>query len=142
MGKKLTVENFAAQKKALDKAGIKTFTSIVIGYPEETVETLKQTFDVCYDLNIFPSTGYLLPQPGTPMFEAARSKGYVDDMEAYLMKMGDRQDLRYNLTGMSDDLLMGEVGRHLQRISDKLNLGLGGEQLLKTFTFLTSKEDA
>lgn len=141
MGKKLTVEQFAAQKKALDKAGIKTFTSIVIGYPEETVETLRQTFDVCYDLNIFPSTGYLLPQPGTPMFAAAKSKGYADDMEAYLMKMGDRQDLRYNLTGMSDDELMGEVKKHLQRISDKLELGLVGDQLVKTFTFLTSKEE-
>jgi anaerobic magnesium-protoporphyrin IX monomethyl ester cyclase len=140
MGKKLTVEHFAAQKKALDKAGIKTFTSIVIGYPEETLETLRQTFDVCYDLNIFPSTGYLLPQPGTPMFEIAKSKGYTDDMEAYLMKMGDRQDLRFNLTGMPDDILVGEVKKHLKRISDKLELGLQGDQLVKTFTFLTSKD--
>jgi anaerobic magnesium-protoporphyrin IX monomethyl ester cyclase len=141
MGKKLTVQHFAAQKRVLDKAGIKTFTSIVIGYPEETVETLRQTFDVCYDLNIFPSSGFLLPQPCTPMFEAARAKGYADDMETYLMKMGDRQDLRYNLTGMSDDLLIGEVKRHLQRISDKLSLGLAGDQLVKTISFLTSQDD-
>lgn len=142
MGKKLTVEHFAAQKLALDRAGIKTFTSIVIGYPEETVETLRQTFDLCYDLNIYPSTGYLLPQPGTPMFAAAKAKGYADDLEAYLMKMGDRQDLRYNLTEMSDEVLVGEVRRHLLRISDKLSLGLNGDSLLKTFTFITSKEEA
>ncbi|GFO68501.1 hypothetical protein GMLC_20800 [Geomonas limicola] len=142
MGKQLTVGQFAAQKLALDRAGIKTFTSIVIGYPEETVETLAQTFDLCYELNIFPSTGYLLPQPGTPMFDAAREKGYADDLEAYLMKMGDRQDLRYNLTGMTDEVLVGEVRRHLQRISDKLGLGLGGDKLIKTFTFITSQEEA
>lgn len=140
MGKRLTVENFVNQKKTLDKAGIKTFTSLVIGYPQETIETIKQTFDICYDLNIYPSVGYLLPQPATPMFEVAREKGYVDDMESFLMQMGDRQDLRYNLTNIQDEILINEVKGHLQRISNKLNLGFKEENLIKTYTFLTSKE--
>lgn len=140
MGKRLTVENFKNQKKALDKAGIKTFTSLVIGYPQETIETIKQTFDICYDLNIYPSVGYLLPQPATPMFEVAREKGYVDDMESYLMQLGDRQDLRYNLTNIQDEILINEVRGHLQRINNKLNLGFKEENLIKTYTFLTSKE--
>jgi radical SAM superfamily enzyme YgiQ (UPF0313 family) len=140
MGKKLTVENFTAQKRALDKAGIKTFTSIVVGYPEETVETLRQTFDVCYDLNIFPSTGYLLPQPDTPMFEVAKAKGCVDSMVSYLMSMGDRQDLRFNLTNIPDDILIDEVTKHLERISRKLGLGFKREQLIKTHTFVTSQD--
>ena len=140
MGKKLTVENFATQKKVLDKAGIRTFTSIVIGYPEETIETLRQTFDVCYDLNIYPSTGYLLPQPGTPMFEIAIAKGYVDSMESYLMSMGDRQDLRFNLTNIPDDLLIDEVTNHLERISSKLGLGFDRGRLFKTHTFVTSQD--
>lgn len=140
MNKKLTVEDFIEQKKALDKAGIKTMTSLVIGYPQETLETLKQTFDICYDLNIYPSVGYLLPQPGTPMMEAARQKGYADDMEDYLLKMGDRQDLRFNLTDLPDDVLADAVTFHLQRISDKLGLGLRSEQLTRTYTHITSKE--
>ncbi|OGL47683.1 MAG: hypothetical protein A2W05_00040 [Candidatus Schekmanbacteria bacterium RBG_16_38_10] len=140
MGKKLTVENFVAQKKALDKAGIKTFTSLVIGYPQETLETIKQTFDICYDLNMYPSVGYLLPQPATPMFEVAKKKGYADDMESYLMQLGDRQDLRFNLTNIHSDLLINEVLSHLQRISDKLDIGFKGNNLIKTYTFLTSKE--
>ena len=44
MNKKLKVEDFKRQKIALDDAGITSFTSIVLGYPEETLETLKQTF--------------------------------------------------------------------------------------------------
>lgn len=139
MNKKLTVENFVEQKKALDKAGIDTITSLVLGFPQETLETIKQTFDICYDLNIYPSVGYLLPQPGTPMFDVARQKGYVDDMEDYLLKLGDRQDLRYNLTNLPDDVLVNAVAGHLQRISDKLGLGLKMEQLTKTYTHITSR---
>ena len=139
MNKKLKVEDFKRQKRALDKAGIASFTSIVLGYPEETLETLKQTFDVCYDLDIYPSTGYLLPQPGTPMFETAKQKGFADDFEQYLMKMGDRQDLRFNMTNISDAELQQAVGGHLKRINEKMRLGLSDEQLVKTFTFVTSQ---
>ena len=138
MGKKLTVENFKRQKSVLDKVGISTVTSIVIGYPDETLGTLKETFDVCYDLDIYPSTGYLLPQPGTPMFDIAKDKGYVNDMEDYLYKMGDRQDLRYNLTDMPDDILIGEVNFHLKRIAVKLKLNIEGGDLMKTKTHIKS----
>ncbi len=140
MNKKLKVEDFKRQKIALDNAGITSFTSIVLGYPEETLETIKQTFDVCYDLDIYPSTGYLLPQPGTPMFEVAKEKGFADDLETYLMKMGDRQDLRFNMTNIPDDILQNEVSKHLQRINKKMGLGFSDEQLVKTFTFVTSKK--
>ncbi len=140
MNKKLKVEDFARQKRALDRAGIASFTSIVLGYPEETLATLKQTFDVCYELDIYPSTGYLLPQPGTPMFEVAKEKGFADDFEQYLMKMGDRQDLRFNMTNIADDVLQEAVRGHLKRINEKMNLGFSDEQLVKTFTFVTSKE--
>lgn len=140
MKKNLTVENFVGQKKVLDKAGIKTFTSLVIGYPQETLETIKQTFDICYNLNVYPSVGYLLPQPGTPMFEVAKEKGFADDMESYLHQMGDRQDLRFNMTNIPAAELIQAVTGHLQRISDKLGLGLTKDQLIKTYTFMTSEE--
>lgn len=138
MNKKITVDQFRSQKLALDKAGIHTFTSIVIGFPQETLKTIKKTFDVCYELGLYPSTGYLLPQPGTPMFEAARQAGFGHDLESFLNQMGDRQDLRFNLTKIPDDILQAEVKRHLERISDKLGLGFRPEHLLKTFTFVLS----
>jgi hypothetical protein len=73
------------------------------------------------------------------MFEVAKDKGLADDMESYLMRMGDRQDLRFNLTDIPDEILEFEVSRHLIRISDKLGLQLGKDRLLKTFTFMTSR---
>ena len=141
MHKKMTVDEFKIQKRALDKAGIRSFTSLVIGYPQETLETIKKTFEVCYELNMFPSAGFLLPQPGTPMFEVAKQKGLVNDMEAYLLEMGDRQDLRFNLTGIPDEVLVAEVEKHLQRISDKVRCHLPDNDLFRTMTSILSLSD-
>lgn len=141
MNKRMTVEQFRTQKMVLDKAGIRTYTSIVIGYPEETLETIQQTFEVCYDLNIYPSTGYLLPQPETPMFEVAKRKGHVRNLEAYLNQMGDRQDLRFNMTNIPDKVLEDAVETHLEKISQKLGLGLKKDEVIKTFGHVLSRSE-
>lgn len=140
MNKNIRVADFVRQKKALDLAGIKTFTSIVIGYPQETLETIRQTYDLCYELDIYPSSGYLLPQPATPMYEAARQKGLIPDEEEYLMKLGDRQELRINLTDIPDNILVSEVKRNLKRIADKMQLGLSEDNLIKTGSIVVSKK--
>lgn len=133
MNKHITVEQFVIQTKILQKAGILPTTSIVIGYPKETLQTIQKTFDVCYDLGIYPSTGYLLPQPGTIMYEYAKAKGLINDEEDYLLKMGDRQDFTINLTeNLTKELIEEITVRNLKRIADKLKLGLDKGQLLKT----------
>ena len=140
MNKKLSLENFIAQKKLLDEAGITSWTSLVFGYPEETKETIRETMDMCYELNIYPSTGYLLPQPGTPMYDYILAKGLVRDEEEYLLSLGDRQDLRINLTQMNNDEFQAEIKKHLKRIADKLNLGLTEDKLIKTVHYKAAKE--
>ena len=132
MHKMLRVEDFVEQAKAVNEAGMGTKTSIVLGYPQETPETLKKTFDVCYDLDIYPSSGYLLPQPGTPMYAVAKEMGLIVDDEEYLLKMGNRQDFTLNFTQMPTDFFQAEVRGHLKRISDKIGLGLDEGKLLKT----------
>lgn len=132
MNKHLMPEDFIKQKKLLDKVGLPTSTSLVFGYPQETKETIKETMDLCYELGIYPSSGYLLPQPGTPMYNYIFEKGLVTDEEEYLLSLGDRQDLRINLTKMSSEEFQEEIKKHLMRISDKLNLGLKEDELIKT----------
>jgi len=132
MKKKITVHDFVIQTDVLHQAGITPVTSLVIGYPQETEDTLKQTFDCCYDCNIYPSAGYLLPQPGTPMYDYAVNAGIIKDKEEYLLKMGDRQDFRINLTSMKQERIEELVRYHLKRIADKMQLGLNGDHLIKT----------
>ncbi|OGH72399.1 MAG: hypothetical protein A3C74_02820 [Candidatus Magasanikbacteria bacterium RIFCSPHIGHO2_02_FULL_44_13] len=135
MNKMLDLKSFAMQKRLLDKADLSSWTSLVFGYPQETKETIKETMDLCYDLGIYPSSGYLLPMPMTPMYDYIFKNGMVKDEEAYVLSLGDRQDLRINLTKMSDSEFQEEIKKHLERISEKLHLGLKGDELIKTTNY-------
>lgn len=132
MNKMISIEDFTIQTKILKQAGITVSTSIVIGYPQETEESLKRTFDVCYDSDVYPSAGYLLPQPGTIIYDYAKAIGKIPDEEDYVLKIGDRQDFTLNLTGMPQEELERLVRMNLKRIADKLNLGLSEDKLVKT----------
>ncbi|MBT6339795.1 MAG: B12-binding domain-containing radical SAM protein [Desulfobacula sp.] len=132
MNKKLDPMDFIKQKKVLDAAGIITWTSLVIGYPEETEETINQTFNLCFENDIYPSAGFLLPQPGTPIYQYALENKLITNEEEYFLDMGDRQDLRINMTKMPQDKLEECVNSNLKKIRDKLDLDLSDEQLLKS----------
>lgn len=139
MKKNITVEKFARQTRLLQKAGLATLTSLVLGYPQETPETIKKSFDCCIENNIYPSVGYLLPQPGSEMYDYVVSHGYITDEEEYFLRMGDRQDLRLNLTGMTDEEFESNVSQGLKRCNDVLKLGLKDGELIKTQHFRSKK---
>lgn len=132
MNKKVSLDQFRKQKQLLDKAGISSGTSIVLGYPRETPETIAKTFEFCRELELYPSSGFLLPQPATRIYQWAVEKGFIADEEAYLMRLGDRQDLRLNLTGMTDREFNEAVIYWLRRLNKELNVGLDEKQLIKT----------
>ena len=140
MNKNISVEDFVVQTKILHQAGIWPSTSLVIGYPQETEETIKKTFDCCYENDIYPSTGYLLPQPGTLMYKYAIEIGRIKDEEEYLLGMGDRQDFYINLTNMKQERMEELVKYHLKRIAEKLDLGLDEAHLIKTEHFRQKKQ--
>jgi radical SAM superfamily enzyme YgiQ (UPF0313 family) len=123
---------FARQCEILHRAGVAPLTSIVIGYPTETEDSIRHTIRWCVQSGVYPSTGYLLPQPRTPMYEYACRQGFIPDEEAYLLAMGDRQDLRLNMTNIPDDQLEAVVAAELQRASAELGVNLAGHGLMKT----------
>lgn len=139
MHKKTNPSQFSVQTKVLQRAEIATWTSLVLGYPQETEESIKQTYDCCYDNDIYPSTGYILPQPGTPIYDYAIKTGEINDEEAYLLSIGDRQDFSINLTQMEQSRIEQLVKEHLLRISEKLNIGLDEKKLIKTGVYRVKK---
>jgi anaerobic magnesium-protoporphyrin IX monomethyl ester cyclase len=132
MNKRSTVEQFSFQTQLFHKAGMPPVTSLVLGFPQETPETIQATFDCCIENRIYPSAGYLLPQPGSAMYAYAVEHGFVTDEEDYLLSLGDRQDLRLNLTEMSDEEFEQNVRDGLRRCNEALNVGLSEDQLIKT----------
>ena len=142
MNKKLDPVDFIKQKKALDKAGIVTWTSLVIGYPDETEESIRETFDLCYENNIYPSVGFLLPQPGTEMYKYAVNNGFIKNEEEYLLDMGDRQDLRLNITNLKKERIVSLVKRNLSRIAEKLKLNIDETDLIKTKIYRAKQQNS
>ncbi len=140
MNKHISVEQFAKTTELFYKAGITPETSLVLGYPQETVATIDKTFSVCAESRIYPSAGYLLPQPGSVMYDYAREHGFIGEEEEYLLKMGDRQDLRVNMTQMSDEEMEEAVLAGLRKCNEKLNIGLKEENLIKTQYYRAAKQ--
>jgi radical SAM superfamily enzyme YgiQ (UPF0313 family) len=140
MNKNITVEAFSRQARLFKQAGMQILTSLVFGFPQETPETIADTFKVCAENGVYPSIGYLLPQPGSPIYDYARSHGYIPDEEEYLLNIGDRQDLYVNMTSMSDEEFQANVLAGAKRCNDALNLDLG-DRLIKTQYYRTPKTD-
>ena len=139
MNKRISVDQFSRQTKLFKKAGIPVVTSLVLGFPQETPATIEKTFDCCISNEIYPSAGYLLPQPGSAMYLYAIEHGYITDEEDYLMSMGDRQDLRLNMTSMSDEQFEHHVMKGLRRCNQMLGVGLDDSGLIKTQYYRSTK---
>lgn len=132
MHKNITVEQFSKQTELFHRAGLPVNTSLVFGYPQETPETIAKTFDVCIANGIYPSIGFLLPQPGSDMYDYALGQGLIPDEEDYLCTIGDRQDLYLNLTGMADEDFTGAVLEGAKKCNRELKMGLDENALIKT----------
>ena len=139
MRKRLNLDQISKHKQIMDDAGLASWVSIVIGYPQETEKTLHETFDYCEKNSIYPSAGYLLPLPCTEMHEYALANGFIKDEEQYLMEVGDRQDLHVNMSQIPSETMERIVHDRLMQINKKLNLGLSEDSLVKTRSKKSSK---
>jgi len=138
INKRINVDQFIEQSRVLWDGGVTPFTGVIFGYPQETPETIRYTFDICYQSNVFPSVGFLLLLPGTSMYAWAREQGYIPDEVAYLEKAGDRQDLHINLTQMSNEELISVVETEARELARKQGLDL--ESVFKTTAYRIPKK--
>jgi anaerobic magnesium-protoporphyrin IX monomethyl ester cyclase len=86
MGKGYTLETIKKTFKMVEEVGLMTVASVVLGFPEETPETLRETTKFVQDVNP-DDVGYYIatPYPGTPMREEAIKNGWlkVTDFDRY-----------------------------------------------------------
>ncbi len=132
MNKRVDPSFFLEQMQILREVGITCSTSVVFGYPEETPETIRETFDQCLKCGVYPSIGYLLPLPGTGMYQHAIDHGFITDENAYLDSITERQDLCLNMTSMSDQEVMDGIREGAAELNRMLGLGLEEDRLIKT----------
>ncbi|MBJ89380.1 MAG: radical SAM protein [Woeseia sp.] len=132
MEKKIEPQYFLDQVDILREAGISSSTSVVFGYPLETKETIKSTFDMCFQARVYPSIGFLLPLPSTKMYQWAWDNGYITDEDKYLESITERQDICLNMTDLPDAEVMGLISEGAEQLNRKLELGLEDGSLIRT----------
>uniref|UniRef100_A0A6M3JRX8 Putative radical SAM superfamily protein n=1 Tax=viral metagenome TaxID=1070528 RepID=A0A6M3JRX8_9ZZZZ len=138
MNKKLDLNKFKEQTEIIYKAGLIPRTSVIFGFPQETIHTINKTIQMCRELNLFPSAGFLLPLPGTPIYDWCIDKGLIKNEVEHLERIGDRQDLHINLTGMEDSEMTDLVRSGLESLAKDQGIEVG--DVFKTGTYKKPKD--
>ncbi|MBD1161165.1 B12-binding domain-containing radical SAM protein [Pelagibacterales bacterium SAG-MED15] len=131
MNKKVKSEYFHEQVEICREAGLITNTSLVIGYPEETKETIDETMSKLEALNVYPSAGFLLPLPETGMWKHAIENGFITDIDKFLTAITERQDFSLNMTKMDEEELKAYTLGWLDKLNKKFG-NLDKNKLLRT----------
>ena len=86
MGKGLILERTKNSFKMARETGLMTVASVILGFPEETRETAKETIKFVEEINP-DDVGYYIatPYPGTPMYDYVKKMGWLktDDFNRY-----------------------------------------------------------
>lgn len=109
MNKKTTREDNLRAVKNIREAGMIMDGGVIIGDFAETPETLRSTIDFVKETDLVPNQGmiFVIPLPGSGMWERCLREGLITDKRAYLEDLTKPAKLRVNMTKMSDRQLLG-----------------------------------
>ena len=125
MKKGINVDIIRDVLEATDRANIRITLNLLAGTPAETVDTLRETRDFLINLNHInwanvPTIEFVVPLPGTELFDTAVAEGLIDDPETFvveaLAKM-EKYSKSINMTQMSSEEFISTVKRFNQEIS-------------------------
>lgn len=78
VGKRITVEQARKAVKIVKDAGIRVLGSFIIGFLQDTTETIKETIKFAKSLNLdYAEFSILTPYPGTPIFDYAKENNML-----------------------------------------------------------------
>ena len=87
MNKKVKLECIPEKIKLIRTLGIQLEANFMVGMPEETPETIKDTERYCIENSLFFGPSYVTPFPGTKLYEDCRD--IIGDQKQYILKLGD-----------------------------------------------------
>jgi anaerobic magnesium-protoporphyrin IX monomethyl ester cyclase len=97
IGKRITLEQVRKAVKILKDSGIQVLGSFIIGFLQDTKETIKETIKFAKSLNLdYVQFSILTPYPGTPIFDYAKRNNMLltEDWSKYtaiepIVKIGE-----------------------------------------------------
>jgi anaerobic magnesium-protoporphyrin IX monomethyl ester cyclase len=106
IGKGVSKEKNYETAKLMKKVRLHDTPQIVIGFPPESPETIKETTEFMQSLvPITPSINYILPFPKTRDWEYCLEKGLIKDEEEFILNYDEAWKFRINLTKYPDRIV-------------------------------------
>ncbi len=85
------------------KCGLTNVPEMIIGFPEETDETINDSINFIKQLGVPSfSLNFPIPFPETPLWDYCMANNLIADKEQFLLNLGNASVLRVNLTKHSD----------------------------------------
>jgi len=117
MKKGITKEESKRIIELTDQSGIRPTINLLAGTPSETLETIKETKDFIISLNYIdwvqiPAIHYIVPLPGTELFDIAVEKGAIIDKNNYsttIISNFSKHTHTINLTNIPNDVLLAYI---------------------------------
>jgi hypothetical protein len=125
MRKETTVANAVDSINAVRKNGIGISGGLIVGDPEETPETIRETVDFVKNNNLYAMwVGYVTPYPGSKIYRDCVKSGLIEDEILFHRNLPNPTVLKCNMTKMTDEELIqnrndaiSEIFKHLKGIT-------------------------
>jgi len=92
LGKGTTVEKNMSAVETCLRSGIKPIPNIIIGFPQETVQSIRNTMNAMKTLGIHAKPHFATPYPGSEWFYSYKesiARQYGGDLEEFVGSLGD-----------------------------------------------------
>lgn len=108
--KNIKIEEIDKAVKMAENAGLNIRGLFIVGLFGETEESLKNMLGFIKQNKFLPLIKYLVPFPGTSLYQHAVDTGKIKDVPAFLRmlsrrKVSDYDDPIINITGLKEDIL-------------------------------------
>jgi len=110
MNKQITVEENRKAIRWCNEVGIYASPTMVFGMPSETIETIEETkeFLIGEDVKTI-GTFYATAYPGSTLFEYALSKGIIQNVDEYMVRLENASRLVINYSSLSNKTLQKRI---------------------------------
>lgn len=112
IGKKITLDKIRETIKLTEDAGIRSKGYFMVGFPNETKETIERTIDFALSLKLsdFQMT-FLTPFPGCEIYRNANELGYFDDDWEHM----NMWDIVFIPKGLSREILINSRNKAFRK---------------------------
>ena len=117
MNKRTTVEQNINALKITVKAGIFPGVNLIIGYPGETKQSIKETERMLDETCCHGGIHFIQALPGTALYKEVRDAGYIEDEEKYFLSLQrEILGLPMDFTGLGKQFIEDEQGRITKKV--------------------------